>query len=42
MNFQRYWVPIVAVGLVAWAWQSWGWLGVALVAAAIIIMVVKG
>jgi len=31
MNFQRYWVPIVAVGLVAWAWQSWGWLGVALV-----------
>ncbi len=31
MNFQRYWVPIGAVGLTAWAWQSWGWMGVAMV-----------
>lgn len=31
MNFQRYLVPIGAVGLTAWSWQSWGWLGVAMV-----------
>ncbi len=31
MNFQRYWVPIGVVGLTAWGWQSWGWMGIALV-----------
>ena len=31
MNFQRYVVPLFAVVLTAWAWQSWGWMGVALV-----------
>ena len=31
MNFQRYLVPLAAVVLTAWAWQSWGWLGVAMV-----------
>jgi hypothetical protein len=31
MNFQRYLVPIGAVGFTAWAWQSWGWMGVAMV-----------
>ncbi len=31
MNFQRYLVPIGAVGLIAWSWQTWGWLGVTLV-----------
>ena len=31
MNFQRYLVPIGAVGLTAWAWQSMGWMGVAMV-----------
>ncbi len=31
MNFQRYWVPIGTVGLTAWAWQSWGWMGIAMV-----------
>jgi hypothetical protein len=31
MNFQRFLVPIGAVGLTAWAWQSWGWMGIAMV-----------
>ena len=31
MNFQRYLVPIGTVGLTAWAWQSWGWMGIAMV-----------
>lgn len=31
MNFQRIFVPVAAVGLSAWAWQTWGWLGVAMV-----------
>ncbi|WP_310625395.1 glycerate kinase [Limnohabitans sp.] len=31
MNFQRYLVPIGAVGLTAWAWQTWQWMGIALV-----------
>jgi hypothetical protein len=31
MNFQRYLVPIGAVGLTAWAWQSMQWMGVAMV-----------
>ena len=31
MNFQRIFVPVAAVGLSAWAWQNWGWLGVAMV-----------
>lgn len=31
MNFQRYLVPIGTVGLTAWAWQTWGWMGIALV-----------
>ena len=31
MNVQRYWVPIGTVGLTAWAWQSWGWMGIAMV-----------
>ena len=31
MNFQRYLVPIGAVGFTAWAWQSWGWMGIAMV-----------
>lgn len=31
MNFQRYLVPIGTVGLTAWAWQSWGWMGIAFV-----------
>ena len=31
MNFQRYWVPIGTVGFTAWAWQTWGWMGIAMV-----------
>ncbi len=31
MNFQRILVPIGVVGLTAWAWQSWGWMGIAMV-----------
>ena len=31
MNFQRYAIPIGAVGLTAWAWQSMQWMGVAMV-----------
>ena len=31
MNFQRYAIPIGAVGLTAWAWQSMQWMGVAVV-----------
>ena len=31
MNFQRYLVPIGTVGFTAWAWQSWGWMGIAMV-----------
>ncbi len=31
MNFQRILVPVGAVGLTAWAWQSWGWMGIAMV-----------
>lgn len=31
MNFQRFLVPLGAVGLTAWAWQSWGWMGIAMV-----------
>ena len=31
MNFQRYLVPIGTVGLTAWAWQTLGWMGIALV-----------
>ena len=31
MNFQRILVPIGAIGLTAWAWQSWGWMGIAMV-----------
>ena len=31
MNFQRYLIPIGAVGLTAWAWQSMQWMGVAMV-----------
>ncbi len=31
MNFQRIFVPVAAVGLTAWSWQTWGWLGVAMV-----------
>ena len=31
MNVQRYLVPIGTVGLTAWAWQSWGWMGIAMV-----------
>jgi hypothetical protein len=34
MNFQRYLVPLATVILIAWAWQSWGWLGVAMVVSA--------
>ena len=34
MNFQRYLVPIAAVGLMAWAWQSWEWMGVAMLVSA--------
>jgi hypothetical protein len=32
MNFQRILVPIGAVLLTSWAWQSWGWMGVVMVA----------
>lgn len=31
MNIQRIFVPVAAVGLTAWAWQTWGGLGVAMV-----------
>ena len=31
MNFQRYAIPIGAVGLTVWAWQTMQWMGVALV-----------
>ena len=31
MNFQRYAIPIGAVGLTVWAWQSMQWMGVAMV-----------
>jgi hypothetical protein len=31
MNFQRYLIPIGAVGLTAWAWQSMQWMGVAMI-----------
>jgi len=31
MNFQRIFVPVAAVGLTAWSWQTWGWMGVAMV-----------
>lgn len=34
MNFQRIWVPVAAVALTVWAWQTQGWLGVAAVATA--------
>lgn len=31
MNFQRYAIPLGAVGLTAWAWQRFSWMGVAMV-----------
>lgn len=37
MNFKRIAVPIVGVVLVAVAWRSWGWSGVALVLGGIVM-----
>jgi hypothetical protein len=34
MNFQRYAIPLLAIGLMVWAWQIWGWMGVAFVISA--------
>lgn len=31
MNLQNIGVPLAAVGLTVWAWQTWGWMGVAMV-----------
>jgi hypothetical protein len=31
MNFQRYLVPIGTVGFMAWACQTWQWMGVSMV-----------
>ncbi|WP_200947259.1 glycerate kinase [Ramlibacter sp. Leaf400] len=37
MNWQRIFVPIAGVALVAMAWRTWGWPGVALVAGGIVM-----
>lgn len=29
MNFQRFLVPLLVIGLLAMAWHNWGWPGVA-------------
>ncbi|TFZ01815.1 glycerate kinase [Ramlibacter humi] len=39
MNFQRIFVPILGVALVAWAWSAYGWGGVALVLAGMVMWV---
>lgn len=39
MNLQRILVPIAGVALVAIAWRSWGWPGVALVVGGIVMWV---
>ena len=39
MNWQRIFVPLAGVGLVAVAWRSWGWPGVALVAGGMVMWV---
>lgn len=31
MNAQNILVPLAAIGLTAWSWQTWGWMGVAMV-----------
>lgn len=37
MNWQRILVPIAGAALVAMAWRSWGWSGVALVVGGIVM-----
>ena len=37
MNFQRIVVPVLGVALVALAWRSYGWAGVALVVGGIVM-----
>lgn len=37
MNWQRILVPIAGAAMVAMAWRSWGWSGVALVVGAIVM-----
>lgn len=37
MNFQRIVVPVAGAVLVAYAWRTWGWGGVALVVGAILM-----
>jgi hypothetical protein len=37
MNWQRIFFPIAGVAMVALAWRSWGWPGVALVAGGIVM-----
>jgi hypothetical protein len=39
MNFQRIVVPIVGAVLLAAAWRSWGWSGVALVLGGIVMWI---
>jgi hypothetical protein len=39
MNFQKILVPVLGVVLIALAWRSYGWSGVALVAGAIVMWV---
>ena len=39
MNFQRIVVPIAGAVLVAYAWRTWGWAGVALVVGGILMWV---
>ncbi len=39
MNFQKILVPVAGVALVAFAWQAYGWGGVALVAGVMVMWV---
>ena len=39
MNWQRIVVPIAGAALVAFAWRSWGWAGVALMVGALLMWV---
>jgi hypothetical protein len=39
MNWQRIVIPVAGAALVAFAWRSWGWAGVALMAGAILMWV---
>ncbi|MGZ5182269.1 MAG: glycerate kinase [Ramlibacter sp.] len=37
MNFRRIAIPLAGAALVAYAWRTWGWAGVALVVGAILM-----